>query len=108
MERMIIMAKFDKGTTLDTKDLENVAGGTYIDSAEVCLFLKKAGYDNVLNDNSLPNLDGMRSALGEMGITSQDHGGILNENSYTMNGKKLKQEDLMKILQDKFPNVKTN
>ena len=101
------MAKFDKGTTLDKKDLENVAGGTYFDSMEVCHFLKKAGYDNVLQNNLLPNFDGMRSALGEMGITSHDRGGLENENSYTMNGKTLNQAELMKVLQDKFPNVKS-
>ncbi len=106
MERMFTMAKFEKGTTLNTKDLENVAGGTYIDSMQVCQFLSKAGCDNVLKDGVLPNLDGMRSVLKGMGITSHDHGGILNENTYTMNGKTLNQNELMKVLQKKFPNVK--
>ncbi|SHK67338.1 hypothetical protein SAMN05216582_1127 [Selenomonas ruminantium] len=100
------MAKFDKGTTLDTKDLENVAGGTYIDSMQVCHFLNQAGYDNVLKGGVLPNLDGMRSALNDMGITSNDHGGFSKGNTYTMGDKTLTQDELMKVLQDKFPNAK--
>ena len=112
MERMSIMTKFDKGTALDTKDLENVAGGTYFQSVNVCSFLKEAGFGNVVNENGTPNFDGMRAALGSMGITSHDHGGLAmfgaKNNTYTMGNKTLSQDDLMKVLQDKFPNVQYN
>ena len=112
MERMIIMAKFDKGTPLDTNDLENVAGGTYIDSLNVCNFLNQAGFKDVLKDGGSVNFSGMRSALEGMGITSNDHGGIAlfggKSNTYVMNGQTLDQAGLMNVLREKFPNVQYN
>lgn len=112
MERMIIMAKFDKGTTLDTNDLENVAGGTYIDSLNVCNFLNQAGFKDVLKEGGSVNFSGMRSALEGMGITSNDHGGIAlfggKSNTYVMNGQTLDQAGLMNVLREKFPNVQYN
>lgn len=102
------MAKFDKGTPLDTQDLENVAGGTYFDSMQVCQFLDKAGYKDLLKGGLLPDMSNMRTVLNDMGINAHDKGGLSNGNTYTMDGKTLNQEQLMNILQEKFPNVKTN
>lgn len=106
------MAKFDKGTPLDTNDLENVAGGTYIDSLNVCNFLNQAGFKDVLKDGGSVNFSGMRSALEGMGITSNDHGGIAlfggKSNTYVMNGQTLDQAGLMNVLREKFPNVQYN
>lgn len=97
---------------LSDEQLENVAGGTYIDSQNVATFLYQAGFDNALGDNGLVNFDGMRSALNGLGITANDHGGAIalggKRNTYTVNatGETLDQAGMMNFLREKFPNTR--
>lgn len=93
-------------------ELDNVNGGTYIDSLNVSNFLYQAGFDNVLNDKGLTNFDGMRSALSSIGVTANDHGGVAalggKGNTYTVNatGETLDQAGMMNFLRQKYPNVR--
>lgn len=93
-------------------ELDNVNGGTYIDSLNVSNFLYQAGFDNVLNDKGLTNFEGMRSALSSIGITAHDHGGVAalggTGNTYTVNatGETLDQAGMMNFLRQKYPNVR--
>ncbi len=97
---------------LSDEQLENVAGGTYIDSWNVAGFLYQAGYDNALGDNGLVNMEGMRSALSGLGITAHDNGGATalggKRNTYTVNatGETLDQAGMMNFLREKFPNAR--
>ena len=97
---------------LSDEQLENVAGGTYIDSQNVAGFLYQAGYDNALGENGLVNYDGMRSALNGLGITAHDNGGATalggQRNTYTIDatGETLDQAGMMKFLREKFPNTR--
>ena len=106
------MKKILENEVLNDEQLENVAGGTYIDSQNVAGFLYQAGYDNALGDNGLVNFDGMRSALNGLGITANGHGGATalggKRNTYTINatGETLDQAGMMKFLREKFPNTR--
>ena len=97
---------------LSDEQLENISGGTYIDSQNVAGFLYQAGFDNTLGDNGLVNFYGMRSALNGLGITAKDHGGATalggQRNTYTINatGETLDQAGMMKFLREKFPNTR--
>ena len=93
-------------------ELDNVAGGTYLESFNVSSFLYQAGFDNVLNDNGLVNFAGMRSALNSIGISVEDHGGIAalgggaNVYTNTATGATMNQADMMSFLREKYPNVR--
>lgn len=109
------MAEKDKyaDEIISDEELDGVAGGTIEDSVQVAIFLKRAGFDNMLKNHGLEaNYSAMRDALQTLGITAHDHGGLRclwgTENSYTVNatGEKLNQEGMMNFLRKKFPNVK--
>ena len=93
---------------LNDQKLEGVAGGTYLQSMAVAEFLEKAGYTNMFTGTGRVNIDGMRTALKEMGFVFHDKGGFLNDNTYTQisTGKEFSQAELMKALMEKFPKVK--
>ncbi len=77
---------------------------------EVAGFLEKAGNKNVFNDIGGVNFDSMRTALKEIGFLSHDKGGLLKDNTYIQisTGKEFSQDELMKILKEKFPGVKSD
>jgi len=93
-------------------ELDNVAGGTYIDSFNVASFMYQAGFNNTLNDRGLVDFAGMRSALDSIGISVEDHGGMAalgaQGNVYTnkATGAKMDQEGMMNFLRQKYPGVR--
>ena len=104
--------KILKDEVMSDDELDNVAGGTYIDSMNVASFLYQAGFDNTLNDRGIVNFAGMRSALDSIGISVEDHGGMAalgaQGNVYTnkATGAKMDQAGMMKYLRKKYPNVR--
>lgn len=104
--------KILKDEIMSDDELDNINGGTYVDSFNVANFLYQAGFDGTLNDRGLVDFGGMRSALGSIGITANDHGGMAalggKANSYTVNatGETLDQAGMMNFLREKYPNVR--
>ena len=97
--------KFGQG--LDMEQLENVSGGTYIESLQVAKFLKKAGYADTLNASNTVNYTGTNNALDKLGFTAKHNTGS-TENVYTNKetGKEFTQSEMMDFLKQKFPDVK--
>lgn len=97
-----------KAKALSEEQMENVAGGTYIDSMQVANFLQKAGFDGLTTSGVVVNFKEMRSAIDKLGFESNDHGGLVNANTYKekATGKVFSQEEFMNYLKDKFPGVK--
>ena len=93
-------------------ELDNVAGGTYIDSFNVASFLYQAGFDGALNDKGVVSFSGMRSALDSIGISVEDHGGVAalgaqgNVYTNTATGEKMNQAGMMSFLRSKYPGVR--
>ena len=90
-------------------ELDNVAGGTYIESFNVASFLYQAGFDGALNEKGVVNFSGMRSALNSIGISVEDHGGVAalgaqgNVYTNTATGEKMNQAGMMSFLRSKYP-----
>ena len=62
-------AKF-KTKAMTDDQLDNVNGGTYIDSMEVANLLKKAGVKGTTKLGVFVNYDGMRKAISDLGFES--------------------------------------
>ncbi len=99
-----------KKNALSDNQLDNVAGGTYLDSMQVTQFLTKAGYKGMTDEKFglAVNFDNMRKAVDSLGFESHDHGGMSNDNTYTekATGKVFTQDEFMSFLHKKFPDVK--
>lgn len=97
-----------KGKALTDEQMENVAGGTYSESMQVAYFLQQAGFQDTVKCTFFVNFNGMRNAISQLGFVSQDHGGIVNENTYVekATGKVYSQDEFMNYLKQRFPNVK--
>lgn len=89
------------------EQLENVAGGTYLQSYEVANILTKVGFKGLL-DGAKVNLKELRSAVNALGFRCNDHGGIVTQNTYVnkATNKVYSQEEFKVALQIKFPGVK--
>jgi hypothetical protein len=99
-----------KAKAMTDDQLDNVAGGTYDQSWEVALMLKKAGVEGTLNGLGGVNFDGMRKAISDLGFESHDHGGFIigKANTYTekSTGKEFTQKEFVDFLKQKFPGLK--
>ena len=99
-----------KAKAMTDDQLDNVAGGTYDQSWEVALMLKKAGVEGTLNGLGGVNFDGMRKAISDLGFESHDHGGFIfaKANTYTEKsaGKEFTQKEFVDFLKQKFPGLK--
>ena len=104
--------KILKDEIMSDDELDNIAGGTYIESFNVAGFLYQAGFDNVLNDKGGVNFAGMRSALNSIGIGVEDHGGLAalgaGHNVYTnkATNQTMNQSEMMSFLRGKYPGVR--
>lgn len=104
--------KILKSEILSDEELDNVAGGTYIESFNVAGFLYQAGFDDALNDKGVVNFSEMRSALKQIGIEANDHGGVAalggTSNTYKViaTGETLDQAGMMNFLRNKYPSVR--
>ena len=99
-----------KAKAMTDDQLDNVAGGTYDQSWEVALMLKKAGVEGTLNGLGGVNFDGTRKAISDLGFESHDHGGFIigKANTYTekSTGKEFTQKEFVDFLKQKFPGLK--
>ena len=97
-----------KAKAMTDDQLDNVAGGTYDQSWEVALMLKKAGVEGTLNGLGGVNFDGMRKAISDLGFESQNHGGLEKANTYVekSTGKVYSQQEFVDFLKQKFPGLK--
>ena len=93
---------------LDDEELENVAGGTYLESANDAKKFQEHGvkiYDNdiigipVLTHNEFVKL---RDAFNKYGVTIKDNGGLINSNEYYINNKLVTREEAWKHIEKQF------
>ena len=87
---------------LSDEELDNVAGGTYLESADDAKKFKEIGI-NVYESEILgvPVLQGaqftkLREAFNKFDVTIKDNGGIINANEYYIGGNKVSREDAWK------------
>ena len=94
-----------KDEILTDEELDGVAGGTYLESADDAKKFKKLGvnvYDNdiagipILTHNEFEKL---RGAFNEYGVTIKDKGGLLNTNEYYIDGKLVSRDDAWKHIE---------
>ena len=91
-----------EGKKVSLEDLECVSGGTIIESYHVGCILQDAGYKVFDSNGYTLNFDKFRSVLKGMGFEKiNDHGGILNENSYVLKGETMNNEQLINFLVQK-------
>lgn len=111
-DEKILKTEILKDEMLEDDELDQVAGGTYVESLNVAGFLYQAGFDDALNDKGVVNFAGMRSALNSIGISVEDHGGMkalgAGANIYTVKatGQTMNQSEMMSFLRNKYPGVR--
>ena len=91
-----------KDEILSDAELDNVAGGTYIESAGDAKKFNELGvkiYENeiagipVLTHDEFEKL---RSTFNQYGVTIKDHGGLSNANEYFIDGNKVTRDEAWK------------
>ena len=96
---------------LSDEELDNVAGGTYLESADDAKKFQKLGvkiYDNdiigipVLTHNEFVKL---RDAFNKYGVTIKDKGGLVNGNEYYINDKLVTREEAWKHIEKQFQKI---
>lgn len=102
-----------KAKAMTDDQLDNVNGGTYLQSMQVAQLFKKAGISGTVNDDGLSvNFDGMRKAISDLGFESKDHGGLAilgaKDNTYVekTTGKVFTQDEFVDFLKQKYPSLK--
>ena len=97
-----------KDEILSDAELDNVAGGTYLESANDALKFKALGvkvYDKdifgipVLEHNEFVKL---RDAFQQYGVKIEDHGGLVNANEYFIGDKLVSRDDAWKHIEAQF------
>lgn len=87
---------------LTMEQLNGVAGGTYLESADDAKKFKAIGinlYDtDILGVPVLQSAEfaKLRDAFNKFGVTIKDRGGMMNANEYFINGKMVSREDAWK------------
>ena len=87
---------------LSDDQLENVAGGTYLESADDAKKFKAMGvsvYDNEFLGVPVVKFANLRSAFEKYGVTIKDNGGLVNANEYYIGGNKVSRDDAWKHIQ---------
>ena len=94
--------EFLKNTVLDDEQLDGVAGGTYLESADDAKKFKAIGVSvyssEILGTPELHSAEfaKLRSAFEKYGVTVKDHGGLINANEYFIGGKQVSRDDAWK------------
>ena len=97
-----------KDEILKDEELDNVAGGTYLESASDAKKFKELGvkiYDNeiagvpVLFHDEFVKL---RGAFQQYGVTIKDNGGLIDANEYFIGGKLVSRDDAWKHIEAQF------
>ncbi len=91
-----------KDEILKDEELDNVAGGTYLESADDAKKFKELGV-SVYNSDVLgvPVLTHdefvkLRDTFNQYGVTIKDHGGLINTNEYFIDGNKVTRDEAWK------------
>ncbi|MBR3745987.1 MAG: hypothetical protein IKN27_03405 [Selenomonadaceae bacterium] len=94
-----------KDEILTEEQLDNVAGGTYLESADDAKKFKELGvkiYDNdiagvpVLTHDEFVKL---RGAFNKYGVTIKDNGGLIDANEYFIGDKLVSRDDAWKHIE---------
>jgi len=95
--------KNDKKLSMD--ELDNVAGGTYLESASDAKNFQKIGvkvYESDVLGVPVVQFDKLRDAFTKFGVTIKDHGGLINENEYFIGDKQVTRDDAWKHIYGKI------
>ena len=90
---------------LTDEQLEQIAGGTYLESADDASKFKKHGINIYTNDIlGVPVLQSaefakLREAFNQYGVTIKDHGGLINANEYFIGDTKVSRDDAWKHIE---------
>ena len=92
----------DQLEQLSDEELENVAGGTYLESADDAKKFQKLG-EKIYNIDiwGVPVLqhdefENLRAAFNKYGVTIKDNGGIINANEYYIGNNKVNRDEAWK------------
>jgi len=97
-----------KDEILNDEELDNVAGGTYLESASDAQKFKELGIDigaeevfgvPVLFHDEFVKL---REAFNKYGVTIKDNGGLVNENKYFIGNKEVSRDDAWKHIEEQL------
>ena len=90
--------KILKDEILNDEQLDEVAGGTYIESADDAQKFNKLGIK--ITDNEILGVPvlfhdefvKLRETFNKFGVTIKDNGGLINQNQYFINGKEVSRD----------------
>ena len=88
-----------KNDKLTMDELDNVAGGTYLESSADAKNFQKIGikvHENEILGVAVVQFDKLREAFNKFGVTIKDNGGIVNANEYFIGGNKVSRDDAWK------------
>ena len=91
-----------KDEIMNGEELDNVAGGTYLESASDAKNFKDIGINVYENDIlGVPVLQNaqftkLRDAFNKFGVTIKDNGGIINANQYFIGDKEVSRDEAWK------------
>ena len=97
--------KILKDEILSDEQLDEVAGGTYLESSSDALKFQKLGVDLGIKDVAGIAIMGhdefvkLRDTFQQYGVTIKDHGGLINANEYFIDGKAVSRDDAWKHIQ---------
>ena len=97
-----------KDEILKDDELDRVAGGTYLESADDAKRFKELGVNIYNNDIAgVPVLMHdefvkLRATFEKYGVSIKDHGGLINENQYFINGKSVSRDEAWKHINAQF------
>ena len=98
----------DELEMMSDEELDNVAGGTYLESADDAKRFNALGvkiYDTeifgvpVLQHNEFVKL---RDAFKDYGVIIKDNGGLINQNQYFINGKEVSRDEAWKHVENQI------
>lgn len=90
---------------LNDEQLDEVAGGTYLESSSDAMKFQKLGIDLGIKDVMGIAVMGhdefvkLRDTFQKYGVTIKDHGGFVNDNEYFIGGNKVSRDDAWKHIQ---------
>ncbi len=98
--------KIENLEAMNKEELEQVAGGTYLESGSDAKKFKEIGvnlYDSSIFGVPIINdFNKLREAFNQYGVTIKDNGGIINANEYFIGDKKVSRDDAWKHIYEQL------
>jgi len=98
-----------KDEILKDEELDNVAGGTYLESSADAIKFKENGVDlgipivgNAIAIMGHDEFVKLREAFNKYGVTLKDNGGLVNENKYFIGNKEVSRDDAWKHIEEQL------